>query len=288
MAENISNETVERTLGALLLGNLAAAILYGVTCIQTYIYYRKNYKDTPVFRFLIFFLWLLDGLHLAFISHASYYYLVSNFTNISAAASPTWSILIQICLTLITNGLIRTVFGRRVWLLTKGNLVLVGCIAIASGLTFTTGFAYATRAFAPFYSQISILTDILCDFQQIYSRNFQTLVADIVSRLCLLWKRSGRRHYDRGIPFYLSIPESDRVRKDRIDDQGDHYLRYQYLSSHNGIFRCVSHRVRRLARFPHLPRPILLAQFTVLKQSPSNTKQSRIRVRDIRRCHGRA
>ncbi|KAF8233922.1 hypothetical protein L208DRAFT_1377098 [Tricholoma matsutake] len=171
MAENISNETVECTLGALLLGNLAAAILYGVTCIQAYIYYRKNYKDTPAFRFLA-----SQRPPLSF--HLTRIVLLSGFELYKHIGCCVPHLL-------ITNGLIRmhaefpssASYCRLIFLVVSSDDEC-GC-AIASGLTFTTGFAYATRAFAPFYSQISILTDISCDFQQIYSRNFQTLVAYI-------------------------------------------------------------------------------------------------------------
>ena len=90
--------------------------------MQTYIYYKKNYKDPPYFKLLvriiifqrlriddgeqILFLWyvstccpppltwhdfcrILDSVHLALITHASYYYMISNFGNIVAIVSPT-------------------------------------------------------------------------------------------------------------------------------------------------------------------------------------------------------
>lgn len=104
---------------SLLLGSL-----FGITCVQVYIYYGKNFKDRLLFKLVvqthfcghitevnclrqIAFLWykyhsvhwgcflksetrFLDTFHLALITHVSYYYLVSNFGNIAAVGSPTW------------------------------------------------------------------------------------------------------------------------------------------------------------------------------------------------------
>jgi len=95
----------------------------------------------------IFLLWFLDSLHIAFITHASYFYMVSNFGNFGALIAPTWSSLVSIYLALFSDTIIRSIFGRRVWLMTGRNKVLVACIATTSLTAFAMGFAFATRAF---------------------------------------------------------------------------------------------------------------------------------------------
>ncbi|KAF8233944.1 hypothetical protein L208DRAFT_867205 [Tricholoma matsutake] len=147
MEEHHGTLKLNDTLGAQFLGNLAAAVLYGITCVQTYIYFKNNYKDTLAFKFLILFLWLLDSSHMALISHGSYHYLVMNFGNISAALSPTWTMLIQIYVTVIIDVIIRAIFGRRVWLMSRRNIPLACCIAGTSGLTLVAGFTFASKAF---------------------------------------------------------------------------------------------------------------------------------------------
>ncbi|GLB40667.1 hypothetical protein LshimejAT787_0805380 [Lyophyllum shimeji] len=157
---------LDSKLGAAFLGNLFAGIFYGVTCVQSYIYYKGSAKDREWFRMLIFSLWFLDTLHLAFVTHGLYFYLVSNFGNLTALVYPTWSILVrhavsdwridhidtwrraEIYLTCVSDFIIRCIFGRRVWMMTGRSKVLAACVAATSLSTFVTGFAFATRAFS--------------------------------------------------------------------------------------------------------------------------------------------
>ncbi|KAF9463872.1 hypothetical protein BDZ94DRAFT_575659 [Collybia nuda] len=152
---------LDSTLGAAFLGNLAAAIFYGITCVQTFIYFKKNYRDTTAFRLLIFFLWLIDTFHLALITHGLYYYLISNYGNLVVIASPTWSIVVQVYVTIISDGIIRAIFGRRVWLITERNKFIAAAIFLTSAFTCVSGIIFATRVFAvgsfANFSQISYL-----------------------------------------------------------------------------------------------------------------------------------
>lgn len=171
----------------MFLGNLAAAIFYGITCVQIYIYYRKKYKDSLTFKLLIFFLSCLDTLQLAFISHGSYYYLVSNFDNISAIESPTWTILLHIYATTINDTIIRGIFGRRVWLISRRNHGLAGCIAATTSLTFVTALMFASKSFIvgtfKHFSEISYL---------LYAAFASGVVADVLiaASLCISLSRS--------------------------------------------------------------------------------------------------
>jgi len=96
----------------------------------------------------IFLLWFLDSSHIAFITHASYFYMVSNFGNFGALIAPTWSSLVSIYLALFSDTIIRSIFGRRVWLMTRRSKVLVACIATTSLTAFAMGSAFASRAFS--------------------------------------------------------------------------------------------------------------------------------------------
>ncbi|KAL0945464.1 hypothetical protein HGRIS_000953 [Hohenbuehelia grisea] len=83
---------LDRTIGAAFLGNVAAGIFYGITSLQTYIYFRNAFKDGRSMKCLIFTLWILDSLHLALTTHGMYFYLVTNFTNPLVIGIPTWCV----------------------------------------------------------------------------------------------------------------------------------------------------------------------------------------------------
>jgi ammonia channel protein AmtB len=74
MVELLGNHKFDGTLGAVFLGNLAAAMyvttliesggvifmprqfmdsLYGITCVQIYVYFRKNYQDPLTLKLLV-------------------------------------------------------------------------------------------------------------------------------------------------------------------------------------------------------------------------------------------
>ncbi|TFK33456.1 hypothetical protein BDQ12DRAFT_766844 [Crucibulum laeve] len=90
MASTPFHINLDSKLGAAFIGNLVAAILYGITCLQTFIYYSKFYKDGTVFKSLIYSLWCLDSLQLALISHSMYFYMVSNYGNLLVMVRPNW------------------------------------------------------------------------------------------------------------------------------------------------------------------------------------------------------
>ncbi|KAF7416322.1 hypothetical protein PC9H_002587 [Pleurotus ostreatus] len=81
---------LDNTLGALFLGNIGAAIFYGITSVQTYIYFKNCSRDSLSLRNSIWFLWVLDTVHLAFITHALYLYCVSNFANPAFLQGSIW------------------------------------------------------------------------------------------------------------------------------------------------------------------------------------------------------
>ncbi|OBZ76406.1 hypothetical protein A0H81_03434 [Grifola frondosa] len=80
---------LDNTLGAAFLGNIVAAIFYGITSVQTFSYYKRNGNDPRFMKIMIFILWILDGLHLALITDTLYTYTVKDFTDVLAISVPT-------------------------------------------------------------------------------------------------------------------------------------------------------------------------------------------------------
>lgn len=93
------------------------------------------------------FLWLLDTIHVAFITHGLYFYLVLHFGDTQALLSPAWSLIVQMYITCSSDVIIRCIFAQRVRLITNRNYFLVACIALPFIVALGAGFAFATRAF---------------------------------------------------------------------------------------------------------------------------------------------
>ncbi|PBK84125.1 hypothetical protein ARMGADRAFT_1067433 [Armillaria gallica] len=71
------------TIGALYIGATIAAILFGITNLQTVIYYKKYPHDWWLFRYSVALLWVLDALHVALSTHALYVYLIDMFGDLA-------------------------------------------------------------------------------------------------------------------------------------------------------------------------------------------------------------
>ncbi|KAJ3556092.1 hypothetical protein NM688_g2216 [Phlebia brevispora] len=84
----------DNTLGAAFIGTILAAVLYGITSLQTYIYFDRC-RDASWLKFLVFFLWTVDTVHLALMTRTVYFYAVSNFMNPFALMNVTWSIMVS-------------------------------------------------------------------------------------------------------------------------------------------------------------------------------------------------
>ncbi|EIW55740.1 uncharacterized protein TRAVEDRAFT_73541 [Trametes versicolor FP-101664 SS1] len=108
--------SLDDTLGAAFLGNIAAACLYGGTVVQTYIYYGRNGGDRLYLKLLVFFLWLVPLSRPCRPSaEFIYYYAVKDFSNPLALEIPIWSIMAQVVVTGVSDLIVRSIFCDRVW-----------------------------------------------------------------------------------------------------------------------------------------------------------------------------
>ncbi|KAK0471879.1 hypothetical protein IW261DRAFT_1571572 [Armillaria novae-zelandiae] len=73
------------TFGVLYVGATIAAMLFGITNLQTVIYYKRYPNDWWLSRYSVALLWVLDTLHVVFSTHALYFYLIDMFGDLSGA-----------------------------------------------------------------------------------------------------------------------------------------------------------------------------------------------------------
>jgi len=129
---------------------------------------------------------ILATAHLALVTHALYFYLISNYSNPLVLLFPTWSIISQVFVTCVSDLVVRIIYSRRVWKISH-NPYIIGLIAITSASAFGGGFAFAIEAFIhktfANFSHISYL---------LYIALGSAVAADILiaSSLCLSLSRS--------------------------------------------------------------------------------------------------
>ncbi|KAG0692039.1 hypothetical protein DFH29DRAFT_1074038 [Suillus ampliporus] len=127
------------TFGALFIGVIIAAILFGVTNVQAFIYFQTH-RDTgrTFYKLVVIGLWILDALHLALIVHCVYYYLVNNYGNIGALTEIVWSFKLQIIIDVVLIYGVHIMYTYRIWIVSRGRsrtlpIIVVIIMVLVSG-----------------------------------------------------------------------------------------------------------------------------------------------------------
>ncbi|KAK6980641.1 hypothetical protein R3P38DRAFT_2808900 [Favolaschia claudopus] len=93
---------LDNLLGAWLLGVIFSAVLFGVTCLQIFLYFTKyGTRDSVFLRIFVIFLFALDTVHLALVSHSIYHTVVTNFGDYVALRKAPWSLLVEVMIGIV-------------------------------------------------------------------------------------------------------------------------------------------------------------------------------------------
>ncbi|OJA19070.1 hypothetical protein AZE42_03741 [Rhizopogon vesiculosus] len=84
---------MNNTFGALYIGTVAGAILFGLGTVQVFIYFQ-NQKGSGLnfYRLAVCWLWFFNALHVYAVNHAIYHYLITNYGNPLALSEVVWSV----------------------------------------------------------------------------------------------------------------------------------------------------------------------------------------------------
>ncbi|KAI0821470.1 hypothetical protein BC629DRAFT_1587735 [Irpex lacteus] len=118
------------TVGALLIGGLISAILFGVTSTQSWVYYQSDHGDRRMLKAVVAVLWLLDTFDMCLIFHILYWYLITHYGDSTVLANPVWSIIAHVLVTSFTETVVRCMFALRIWRLSHNVLLVVIILAI--------------------------------------------------------------------------------------------------------------------------------------------------------------
>ncbi|KAJ7929546.1 hypothetical protein B0H13DRAFT_2539628 [Mycena leptocephala] len=147
---------LDDTLGAWLIGLIVSSVLFGVTCLQVYLYFTKHCSRDPVFlktfraySIKVALLMALDTLHLALLSHSFYSTTVTNFGDYVELGQAPWSLLVQVVVGDLLSALVQFFYAYRIYILSKKSLVFPVMIGICSlgQLDEAFGIAYMQQAF---------------------------------------------------------------------------------------------------------------------------------------------
>lgn len=113
--------SIHDTFGAGLIGALVNAIMYGLTTLQTYLFYLYYPKDSKDNKILVGVIWSLDTVHTILVSICIYYYLVSNYNNPAGLKSGHWTLFISILINVLISCIVQSFFTYRIFQLSANR-----------------------------------------------------------------------------------------------------------------------------------------------------------------------
>ncbi|KAI0312783.1 hypothetical protein OF83DRAFT_1176314 [Amylostereum chailletii] len=94
MSAVLSVTGLDSFLGATFIGVVLSTVLFGITCMQLYLYYAERcLGDSRLLKFFVGGLVVIDTFHCAMVSVMFYHYTVSHFANLDTLSKTTWRVL---------------------------------------------------------------------------------------------------------------------------------------------------------------------------------------------------
>ncbi|KAJ7347615.1 hypothetical protein DFH08DRAFT_868337 [Mycena albidolilacea] len=134
--------------GALLIGVLVSTFFQGVLSVQAYIYYENFPEDPLSLKALVGFVWTLDFVHLVLISHAMYYYLVTNWGNVVVLGLTTIELDLHLVFLSVATITCQAYFLHRVWRFSNRNKLMTGVLATGCTSTLVLDLLLAAQTIA--------------------------------------------------------------------------------------------------------------------------------------------
>ncbi|KAF8204245.1 hypothetical protein K438DRAFT_552856 [Mycena galopus ATCC 62051] len=127
---------IQATLGPILVGALSSSALAGISNLQTVRYYRSYQKDPVRIKVLVFFVWLLDNVHTAFIWNGLYYWVIQSYAQPHQIDHIPWSISLIVLLTAFITVLVHSFLVHRIFLLSKRNWFMITPVGVLTVFRF--------------------------------------------------------------------------------------------------------------------------------------------------------
>ncbi|KAJ7097382.1 hypothetical protein C8R44DRAFT_989073 [Mycena epipterygia] len=178
---------LDNTMGSMLLGVILSAVLYGVSLLQCLFYFTRYDRDPVYIKALVAATIVLDTIHLSFVIHTVYHYLISNYYNNDALQVMIWSVSLEALPTGVTAALVQSFYAYRVWRMSHHNLILTGLILVLVLATAGCGTAWVILALeAHTYEHLLRISPLTI------SINALSTGADVIitSTLCFMLQRT--------------------------------------------------------------------------------------------------
>ncbi|KIK76822.1 hypothetical protein PAXRUDRAFT_835218 [Paxillus rubicundulus Ve08.2h10] len=140
------------TWGSTLAAVFVSLVLYGISILQTFIYYERYPKDTVILKSLVAFVFVLDTLHTFLISVGVWQYFVLHFGDDIFLLYTHAPLLISIVVTSAISSAVQSFFIYRIWSLTRNRFKWVFPVVLIP-------FVVAQLVLGTFYTVTAMTVD---------------------------------------------------------------------------------------------------------------------------------
>ncbi|KAI6125958.1 hypothetical protein EV401DRAFT_1041100 [Pisolithus croceorrhizus] len=109
-----NNMGIPGGFGSILITGLISSMLYGITTLQTYLYYMHYSEDSSPMKLLVAAIWILDSLHVSFMCYMLYYYLIINYGVPAALDYIVWSYQVTVLMNLLVIFMVQCFFAHKI------------------------------------------------------------------------------------------------------------------------------------------------------------------------------
>lgn len=158
---------VESLAGTLLGLFCFALLLYGSATSQMYNYWLNYINDTKLHRRTVAVVWLVDTIHTVFCLIVIYRYIIIDFGQLELLQYIVWPITVTVGTEVLLSAIVQSFYIRHVWMSSRKNKGLCGCIGalLFARITFgfaTVGLIFERTTYAQFNTEEGSFATLTC------------------------------------------------------------------------------------------------------------------------------
>ncbi|KAJ7638513.1 hypothetical protein FB45DRAFT_903096 [Roridomyces roridus] len=157
MSAQIPPGLLGRTYGAELVSSYSAAVLWGIQCLQTFMYFNTYPDDPLALKVLVAWTWLSDTVHQGLILSLEYSTLITHFGDLAPIGEINTEVILQGFFTIFVSVPVQFFFLHRIWRLSGNKVIIPLFLSACIVLETVSGLTYFQWALQPNATPASIL-----------------------------------------------------------------------------------------------------------------------------------
>ncbi|KAI0371437.1 hypothetical protein BV20DRAFT_174160 [Pilatotrama ljubarskyi] len=169
LASSLGLPSLDSTIGAVYIGNIVGAMLYGVEIYQVYKYHTLYPKDRPLLKGFVVAVLVIETFHSILWAIVGYHSLITEAFSVAGLLELHWSVRLTVLITGFTIFISQSFYAHRVYFVGPRYrwLVIPAVVSMVTGLSFDIAAgieSFTTLRYFTDFKRISWLVSIAYGF----------------------------------------------------------------------------------------------------------------------------